>query len=1716
MKTSRKLKWLIALVALLAFVLAVGLAIGETEITVTGSYVYTGVAQSGVTFTAIVDGHELTDNLAVQRYSKDGTNWAETFTDAGQYYIEIRGDYVDTDGITHININQKSSTAVLNVAPASLSVSWPAVNEFEYTGEPVTVSPTVTGIDNPDNYVIVTIPSGAEEIGDNYSCSVTIKDEAANNVEFASAESASYTFKIIPAKATITWPTKNSADYTGSEITVGEPVLSCTSGYAPTTADYIITKPSTTVQDAGSYEYSVAPTNDSHISLDGQSTEWTFTVNPLQVSIEWPETNNATYAGSPIAVDAPNISANGYTIVDGDYQITTPSSAVEDAGTYEYKVTINNTNLATSDPLSWTFTVNPVKVKAGWGTDGNSTTYTGNVITVDPVVEAEGYELTKGTDYSVEWSGEVKDAKSYTVTVTLQDTKNFTFESGTGVLTYNVVPAEITEFVIDESTQSRTYYPGKVTEIKDISATVKAGDIELIRDKDYELSSAPSPIEAAGDYQITIMLPDNSNFTKGSIQDQTYTVNKANLAGLTLDSEESIYNQKDVTVTGKVYAYTDGTSGDTFEIESGIYTLSSDPAQVKNAGEYEISATVNSNNYTGDISPETYTIKPASLGELTLGVNESIYAGQSSEVGLDDMQASVSATAGEEALTVENTAYNLVLEGADKVTNAGEYTISIELTDEGKNNYEGTIPTAKYTVKKAEVSDLKLDKFTSIYNQVAVDLTELNPVLTAGTLDVENDGEKFTLHSTPEEIKDQGDYTITVTLDNGDSSNFLVPDGFSRTYTITKADLNSLTLGETSSIYDSSKPVDLAAIQALDDTVVTAKTDSDDIILPKAAYKLVPASISDGIGKYTITVELVDTNNYTDPSGVKAEYEITAANLASLTLEDTDWVYNQETLDPNTLNLNPTVKDEFNNLVETEMYQLTVANMKDAGEYQITVTLTEEGKKFYQDEDAISADFKVLPAVIKTLTLGKDTSVYNRKAVEMTIDNLKPTLIAVGDKVGGGTVDLTVPTTSYTMISAEGDPIDVGDYTISPVLNDDNYTDKDSGAAVTVTDIYTITAASLKELKLDPSELIYRKEGYDPEKDLKDSDSKASVTAIGNGEDDVFDVPLEDVVLSCDKTILDVGTYTITATPITENYVKETTRATELTIKLMQVDPIVITVNGMQGLVGGENRLGGPNEGQYHSFSLSGEPNEPMTVTVSGDTGTIVILKVVSGDVITIKNNAITFEGSTLNLDTTGDVMYTITANYDDASNLKVGDAETAAAPVSETFYYDVSCKPGTVTAELMNRGETGISIDAAEDYSSVELQASGENNFFASASNVPAGGNHIPFAAGTNTKLFSTEHNGGNTYGGTFTDLLGNTANIDGQTIGRSNGTLSINSVEPAPNENGWISKTNNLNWSISMSATGGFDELTIFSIGGHTEHPILKQGDNSVPVDPNSLTTDAKLPITISFDDLNGNATYQSIGYDKQADMPLLTTIVYDGCNILGGIAEPGMSVTISVNGESVTVRSDRWGFFVTDQLPLAYEGDVISIHYVDKAGNYVNKTLIVGEAQDPVKMDAYMLGKLYSNSHFVEDSANAKWVNILNVSMEDLQNGRVAMPIIAGNIVKVGEIEFSMDANNTISYTYTLNDGINQLGDEVVMVDTKRNMDALLHLQGEAISPNGTVVEAKGKNPTYSLVAKFEVEVPADLLQETFQTANENDNALKRMYVERQTQRSLKDSE
>ena len=353
----------------------------------------------------------------------------------------------------------------------------------------------------------------------------------------------------------------------------------------------------------------------------------------------------------------------------------------------------------------------------------------------------------------------------------------------------------------------------------------------------------------------------------------------------------------------------------------------------------------------------------------------------------------------------------------------------------------------------------------------------------------------------------------------------------------------------------------------------------------------------------------------------------------------------------------------------------------------------------------------------------------------------------------------------------------------------------------------------------------------------------------------------------------------------------------------------------------------------------------------------------------------------------------------------------------------------------------------------------------------------------------------------------MGNTVAIPNQEIYQSTGTLLINSIDPAINGANKIGKQESITLSVSMTAPGGHNELVSMTPGGGR---TLTQGEQAITISADALGRDAYITPSVAFDDLIGSATFQSFVYDPQCDDPVLTSNLYGGCYILAGVVEPGSAIRAEIGGEFYRTNADAYGTFIIS-MPSTSTGDIVIIHVTDQAGNGTKKEFTVGEEEDPVKMTAFMQGKQYTNAHNAPEGTPLGFTNVLSVKPDDIKAGLVKLPIIAGNIAQVGEITLAMDDSGTLSYSYTLEDGVVVNSENMVLLKKLSAQDAI-DLNGEPISKDGTVVPVNGNQPIL-LVGRFEVSVPAEMLESTFQTETVKDSELKKIYRDRQNNRPFK---
>ena len=197
----------------------------------------------------------------------------------------------------------------------------------------------------------------------------------------------------------------------------------------------------------------------------------------------------------------------------------------------------------------------------------------------------------------------------------------------------------------------------------------------------------------------------------------TLSVKPAELNTLTLSTASVTYQEVDFLKDGTISASSvTATNGD--KLKAGEYSLTVKlgddvVTQVIDAGTYTVVATPKNSNYTGS-STNTFVVNPAVLDRLVLGQNTSVYNGEA--VDLVQLAANSDLYAGTLKVTSGNlklAAYDPVDNSSKTVQDAGSYVIKVKEFTDSSNFTIKTVPSATYTVTKAEVSSIVLDPSTS-------------------------------------------------------------------------------------------------------------------------------------------------------------------------------------------------------------------------------------------------------------------------------------------------------------------------------------------------------------------------------------------------------------------------------------------------------------------------------------------------------------------------------------------------------------------------------------------------------------------------------------------------------------------------------------------------------------------------------------------------------------------------------------------------------------------------------------------------------------------------------------------------------------------------------------------------------------------------------------------------------------------------------------------
>ena len=460
---------------------------------------------------------------------------------------------------------------------------------------------------------------------------------------------------------------------------------------------------------AGYYELSTP------ISISG-------TISPLPAEFVW--------TGDEFAYDGTShmVTATVGNAVAGDkFEIAYTGNTATEAGNYIAKVTnLGNANytLSGATGIEHTWKITALSLAGAQVEIVGTYTYNGEVQAPEIRVTLGGKELSTG-DYTVSYSGEVKDAGKYTVTLT--GTGNY---SGSASAEFEIAPKSLTASI--SGTLSKVYdgTTGVNDDVK-IALTGVIGTDNVTATADFSYDSVNAGARKIVAKNITLSGKDAKNYTISSKQAEAS--GSITPAPITLPDSSFIYGGEAKTIIQ--------VGGIEETVTATLTAFSSD------AGEYEYSETAKEGGYTVELSSENYKVQSA--GTLTIKPLVAVIKWQGGEFTYDG-------TVHEVAATVKNAVAGDKFEieyTGNAATEAGDYAAKV--TALGNANYTlNDVNEYKWTIApRVAVIEWVGDEFAYDGTSHTVTATVKNAV----------GDDEFKLTYTGNTATEAGDYTAKVT-----------------------------------------------------------------------------------------------------------------------------------------------------------------------------------------------------------------------------------------------------------------------------------------------------------------------------------------------------------------------------------------------------------------------------------------------------------------------------------------------------------------------------------------------------------------------------------------------------------------------------------------------------------------------------------------------------------------------------------------------------------------------------------------------------------------------------------------------------------------------------------------------------------------------------------------------------------------------------------------
>ena len=669
--------------------------------------------------------------------------------------------------------------------------------------------------------------------------------------------------------------------------------------------------------------------------------------NPVAVSYDGKTANTDNLTVSAKIVEKPE--ATGTYIYDGteqtfaitggdcDYYTVEGQTSGTNAGSYEATASLNDTTETSwidgsrdDVPLTWTIAQKEITPTIAGISDQQ---YTGEQITPEITVTADGVTLTKDVDYTVSYGDNINVGENNgSVTITAVSDGNYTFEPVTkefnivrqaGKISIKANNAEYTGEAYDaenniEVTKTGT---GDVTYTYYLDA--EANTPTTTEDNSGAASGGAAP-KNAGTYYVKASMEASDNYGFAESTVASFTITKK---ALTITAED-----KSITFGEAVPTYTFTAKGYVGEDDDSVVTanFACDYTQGDNAGTYTITVTADAANYKITCSSGTLTVakkqlKAADLTPATNNPTKKEYDGTTELAGV-----TYQVTINEQTYTVTGKAAF-----ADKNVGTGKLvTFTPDALDNTNYAFADGLTmtfTADITAKPLTVTGLTAtDRVYDTTTNVTLTGGELTGVISGD--DVSADMPKSgTVESADASVTEKPVNYATITLIGDDAANYTLTQP-NVTVTISKATPELGTVSYTGTVFTSTQKSAVTLTRTNETVPGTLKLDGE------GTFE------TSGEKAYAYTFTPDDTTNYETVTGF-VTINVQKDELESIAVEvnptKTAYTY-PETFNPDGMVVKATYASGRTEIVPNENLSYTTDALP-AGTTSITISYTSDG-----------------------------------------------------------------------------------------------------------------------------------------------------------------------------------------------------------------------------------------------------------------------------------------------------------------------------------------------------------------------------------------------------------------------------------------------------------------------------------------------------------------------------------------------------------------------------------------------------------------------------------------------------------------------------------------------------------------------------------------------------------------------------------------------------